>query len=383
MKAMILTVMPMYVCFVWCAIFSCDLITEERKRYQWCLWAFMLVAGLLYWGHSVFFNHNTTILPVSDTIYVACNLAVYPIYFIYICSLTMRQEQFRLNWLWLMPSITGCAAVGTCYLLMTDAETEQFIDLYLYKGTRVGLSGMAAVQMYFHDLGKVLFGLMIIPIFIIGRLRIQQFDQLVETSYADTEDKKLRSLHYMLIAFMVTSFSSIIFNFIGRQRFADSIWLIAIPATLFSILLFTIGYIGHRQQFCIDDLEADEHLADDAVPTSCEPSELSLRIQKLMEQEQMFRQQNLKISDLVKRLGTNRNYVYMTINREMGISFAEYINRLRIEYAVKLIDKDPDCHLGQVAEESGFSSSSSFYRNFKVFMGVSPKEYQNKLKEKV
>jgi AraC-like DNA-binding protein len=314
---------------------------------------------------------------------VACNLAVYPIYFIYICSLTMRQEQFRLNWLWLMPSITGCAAVGTCYLLMTEAETEQFIDLYLYKGTRVGLSGMAAAQIFFHDMGKVLFGLMIIPIFIIGRLRIQQFDQLVETSYADTEDKKLRSLHYMLIAFMVTSFSSIIFNFIGRQRFADSLWLIAIPATLFSVLLFAIGYIGHRQQFCIDNLEADEHLADDAVPPGCEPSELSLRIQKLMEQEQMFRQQNLKINDLVKRLGTNRNYVYMAINREIGISFAEYINRLRIEYAVKLIDSEPDRHLGQVAEESGFSSSSSFYRNFKVFMGVSPKEYQNKLKEKV
>lgn len=382
MKAMILTVMPMYVCFVWCAIFSCDLITKERKRYQWCLWVFMLVAGLLYWGHSVFFNHNTTILPVSDTIYVACNLAVFPIYFIYICSLTMRQEQFRLNWLWLMPSITGCAAVGTCYLLMTDAETEQFIDLYLYKGTRVGLSGMAAVQMYFHDLGKAIFGLMIIPIFIIGRLHIRQFDQLVESSYADTEDKQLRSLHYMLIAFMVTSFSSIIFNFIGRQRFADSLWLIAIPATLFSVLLFAIGYIGHRQQFCIDDLEADEHLADDAVPPSYEPSELSQRIQKLMKQEQLFRHQNLKISDLVKLLGTNRNYVYMTINREMGISFAEYVNRMRVEYAVKLIDKDPDCHLGNVAEEAGFSSSSSFYRNFKVFMGVSPKEYQNKLKEK-
>lgn len=379
---MILTVMPMYVCFVWCAIFTCDLITKEHKRHQLCLWVFMLVAGLLYWGHCVFFNHNMALLPFSDTIYVACNLAVYPIYYIYIGSLTMRKDSFRLNWLWLLPAFTGFMAVGTCYLLMTDAETEQFIDLYLYKGTRVKLSGMAAVQMYFHDLGKAIFGLMIIPIFIIGRQLIRQFDQLVESSYADTEDKQLRSLHYMLIAFTVTAFSSIIFNIIGRQCFADSIWLIAIPATLFSILLFTIGYIGHRQQFCIDDLEADEHLAEESVPPCSEPSELSKQIQKLMEQEQLFRQQNLKISDLVKRLGTNRNYVYMAINREMGISFAEYVNHMRIEYAVKLINKDPDCHLGNVAEEAGFSSSSSFYRNFKAMMGENPKEYQNKLKDK-
>jgi YesN/AraC family two-component response regulator len=185
----------------------------------------------------------------------------------------------------------------------------------------------------------------------------------------------------MLWAFVITSACSFVANLIGRQQFVDSLWLLAIPSTLFSILLFTIGYIGHNMQFSIEDIEADEQKADEVTDTTETSSELCLQIQQLMKKEELFRQPNLKIVDIVKRLGTNRNYIYLAINRELGVSFSTYVNKMRIEYAERLIVQQPDLNLGTVGERAGFTSNTSFYRNFKIYRGISPKEYQKRVKK--
>ena len=148
---------------------------------------------------------------------------------------------------------------------------------------------------------------------------------------------------------MVTSVFSIVFSIIGRHHFADSIWLLAIPSTLFSVLLFAIGMIGNRQAFGIEDIEEDEKQTDEVVNEQPVIKELRVKIEQLMEEEQLFRQPNFKIVDLVQQLGTNRNYIYQAINREMKMSFSEYINRMRIAHACAIIDETPRMSLTEVA----------------------------------
>ena len=97
-----------------------------------------------------------------------------------------------------------------------------------------------------------------------------------------------------------------------------------------------------------------------------------------MDEKRLFLQPNLKINDLANMLNTNRNYIYNAINRGIGLSFAEYINKKRIEYAVQLIDQDREILLTDVAHQSGFSSPSAFYRNFKLYMDCTPSDYQKR-----
>ena len=106
---------------------------------------------------------------------------------------------------------------------------------------------------------------------------------------------------------------------------------------------------------------------------------LRMRIEKVMRDEQLFLDPNLKLNDLVVRVGSNRNYVYNAINREMGVSFNEYVNRMRVEYAAQMMKERRSLLLTEVGERSGFASATSFYRNFKLFKGCSPKEYQRKV----
>lgn len=377
---MIFTVMPMFVCLFWSTMLIIDL-ASNRSKPRLHLLLFMLTTTLLYFGHCAFFNHSKAIMPLTDTFYCTANLAVYPLYYLYICSLTIRSQLYKERWVMVVPAVIGGVAVGTVYLQMTAEETQLFIDHYLYEGEHEGLYGMASIQSYIHDACKVVFAILIIPVFIHGRTHIREYNQLVCNVYADTEKKTLTSLHYMLIAFIITSIASFVANLIGRHQFDDSLWLLAIPSTLFSILLFSIGYIGYRQKFSIEDIEKDEQQADDAMNELPAIKEIRARIEQLMTEEQLFRQPNLKIIDLVQRLGTNRNYIYHAINGEMGIPFSEYINRMRIDYATMLMNQKPGTPLNEVAEQSGFTSSTTFYRNFKLYRGIGPKEYLNNLKK--
>ncbi len=372
--------MPMFVCLFWTVIMAVEL-KKDRSYPRLHLFVFMAVTTLLYFGHCVFFNHETSIIPLTDTIYCIANLAVYPLYFLYICSLTIRSEQNQERWLVLLPSIVMGVAVGAVYIFMSPEETTDFIDYYLYKGEHKALDGWAEKQAYLHDTCKILFAVLIFPVFFYGRAHIRDFDLLVKNSYADTENKTLAPLHNMLIAFIVTSIASFVVNIIGRHYFANSIWLLSLPSIIFSVLLFCIGFIGYKQKFSIKDIEKDEYIIDTDENSQSIVKELRKSIEQLMELEQLYRQPNLKIADLVKRLGTNRNYIYMAINREMGVSFNEYVNRMRIEHAAMLMAQHPNKTLAEIGEQSGFTSSTSFYRNFKLYKGLGPKEYLNTLKK--
>ena len=96
-------------------------------------------------------------------------------------------------------------------------------------------------------------------------------------------------------------------------------------------------------------------------------------IVRVVDSEQLYLQPNLKISDLAQRLNTNREYIYRAINIGMGMSFADFINSQRIDYAAHLLENNSDIPLSEVAHQAGFSSPSAFYRNWKRFKDRPPK----------
>ena len=121
MKAMLFTVMPMFVCMFWALVTACDLMQGQRKRHKIALLTFMMATTLLYFGHCVFFNRVEHIIPLTDTLYCMSNLAVYPLYYIYICMLTHRQEHLWENLLWLLPAIGAGIGLFIAFLGMENS----------------------------------------------------------------------------------------------------------------------------------------------------------------------------------------------------------------------------------------------------------------------
>ena len=94
----------------------------------------------------------------------------------------------------------------------------------------------------------------------------------------------------------------------------------------------------------------------------------------------------------VKKMYLNADFMLVQISKESGIpahhltyyfndikkgSFSEWRNSLRIKYAMELIDKGETnaFTLQSVAQQSGFSSQSTFIRAFKNVAGTTPSNY--------
>jgi PAS domain S-box-containing protein len=103
---------------------------------------------------------------------------------------------------------------------------------------------------------------------------------------------------------------------------------------------------------------------------------LKQHLREVIIKEELFKIPGLTLSDLSEKLETNKTYLSQAINSEYG-NFSEYLNRLRIVEACRLIQNglDPKFSIDHLYSEVGFSARTTFYAAFKKFTGVSPSQF--------
>lgn len=105
------------------------------------------------------------------------------------------------------------------------------------------------------------------------------------------------------------------------------------------------------------------------------------KIEELMNQRQVWRENDISVETLAKYINSNRSYVSSAINKYAGVSFKQYINTFRISEAVSILsDEKDDTPLKAMYAKLGFNSSSSFYRSFQTATGVPPSQYRREVK---
>lgn len=397
--------LPLFVTLVLSVFIAMELLDEHNRyvlRTKVCLLVFVVACVFLYLGHATYFMCNYESIPLTDSLYCFCSPAVYPLYYIYVCELSNSRPRWYSHLGWLVPPLLCGLAVTVCYLLMSANEQHDFINTFLYENSSEGLSGYALASVYAHQAVKWVFGLQILPLAALGARKINYYNTLVSRSYADVDQHKLVMVRLMFVLFLITSALSAVSNMLGRHRFVDDPLMLAFPSMMFALLIFLQVYIGIRYKYpaivaessmkeTATDLLANAAAAIPQTQTSDKERqarkeaaermrELRDRIEKLMDEEKVFLQNGLKISDLAELLCCNRNYIYRAINVEMGTSFAEYINKKRVDYAKKMIEQKPELQMNELYMRVGFSSSSSFYRCFRQFEGCTPKELQERLR---
>ena len=94
-----------------------------------------------------------------------------------------------------------------------------------------------------------------------------------------------------------------------------------------------------------------------------------------MDEKRPYLNNNLKVRDVATEIGVSSRTVSDAVKICRGCSFAQFINGYRIEYAKLLLQNRPDIKMTNVYMKSGFSNEMSFFRTFKAFTGVTPKEW--------
>lgn len=88
-----------------------------------------------------------------------------------------------------------------------------------------------------------------------------------------------------------------------------------------------------------------------------------------------FTDNELSIAELAKRCGISDVYFRRLFHDSTGVNPREYIIRLRIQYAERLL-KNGELSVAEVAASCGYVEVSSFSREFTKRMGISPSDYK-------
>lgn len=99
----------------------------------------------------------------------------------------------------------------------------------------------------------------------------------------------------------------------------------------------------------------------------------------LMENEQLFKNPNLKLSDLAKRLNILPHTLSQLLNDNMNVGFSGYINQWRIKEAKHLIASNKNHKLDSISYDCGFNSTSTFYTTFKKLEGQTPAKFRDSI----
>ena len=122
--------------------------------------------------------------------------------------------------------------------------------------------------------------------------------------------------------------------------------------------------------------EAEESEEAEEAAISAKSRELFPKIVKLMEEQQLYTDEDLNRDMIAEKLGTNYKYVVKAIKDCTGETLTAFINGYRMRHATRLL-RDTDDSIAIIAEISGFSHRT-LTRLFQAQFGITPSEYRKK-----
>lgn len=101
-----------------------------------------------------------------------------------------------------------------------------------------------------------------------------------------------------------------------------------------------------------------------------------MRMERYLIENKLFLQPGFGRDDLLRIGNISKNELPRLLQKYTNTdTVSDYLNRLRVEYSVKLMKEKPMLSINAIAEEAGFKSYTTFYRAFYKVVGLSPAQY--------
>lgn len=95
------------------------------------------------------------------------------------------------------------------------------------------------------------------------------------------------------------------------------------------------------------------------------------RIRKVMSYVEEHYKENISLQDVSDLLGIGKEYFCRFFKKNMGISFLQYLNEVRLSHIYQGL-MDTELPIAELMEENGFSNQKLFNRSFKALYGCTP-----------
>ena len=309
-------------------------------------------AVILFWAFRIFFRKDVSKMQllivigmlmsvVTLFVWEETALFIFPFFFLAIQGMTSAGSISKWYWLVLLPSII----------------------LIPFKGTPV-VSGFLILQVT------------VLPVWSI--IKANRFKRLL-SEYYDNSDDISDGLDQMIMC-LVASIVVIIVTMILPDDVLSGIWVAVVLSLFISALQFLLG----KTVYDIKEMPrvADEMAVSDRIQSEDRPAVNAsgdALLQRVID-EKLYLNPLISLVSLADELHTNRTYLSNSIHSCYHQNFSDFINTLRIKYALELMKAGGrDVNIKDVALKSGYNHIQSFYRNFTLIMETTPKVWLSKL----
>ena len=144
-----------------------------------------------------------------------------------------------------------------------------------------------------------------------------------------------------------------------------------------AVFIYYLGFWGYKK---MDSNIYNEKYSMESISKKHKMTGLDLIEEKILykfEFDKVYLDPNISISQLSKSLGISNEKLSFVINKKFNVNFRDFLNSYRINLAKEKLLQLKNSHqtILSISYDSGFNSQASFYRAFKKFEGVSPKNY--------
>jgi AraC-like DNA-binding protein len=192
-----------------------------------------------------------------------------------------------------------------------------------------------------------------------------------------------RIVDYGMKIFMAAFLSYFI---LVNTSFFNPAWDYSISLVM-AISILMITYMGFVQKRVFQSepietfLPVQKYQSSSLTPTASES--IRKRLERYLTEEQVFKENELRLDDLAAYLDISRHELSRVINEHYQVNFFELINRHRVAYVAKMLSDpahDQDTII-QLAYEAGFNNKVSFNRYFKQATGLTPSAFRIRERE--
>lgn len=192
--------------------------------------------------------------------------------------------------------------------------------------------------------------------------------------------RKINRRMYLFLGFMFLFLIIYILFSLSVNEFIFN--LFGITAVVFS-LVFSVEYLLYENPFSSHGGEsrAREEAADGPLPAENAGTrlhELFCRIEETLKRDHLFTDKDYGLKDLARDMDEREAVLSEAIKAAGFTSFREYLCDLRLEYFKRQAENRPGKYVKELIFECGFTSRSTFYRNFTKRFGESPSRYMEK-----
>ncbi len=85
--------------------------------------------------------------------------------------------------------------------------------------------------------------------------------------------------------------------------------------------------------------------------------------------------QTASLKEASEKLYLNSSYISQLYKQKTGKNFSDYVMEIRMESAKKLL-KDPSMKIYAIGAHVGYTNAKNFTRSFRLYYGITPKEYR-------